>query len=172
MRSDLASITTNLVQILVERDKRVHKNKSEDSITQEDFLPWFSNSDNAKAGERERTKTKKFVGTTKNGLHSIGCSNDLQNTWTEEIWRGQRRSRSDKSADWGWDTGKCSWNDVREKLVESRTTSFPEGQVAKLQKRDHLDCRWEWWMRTKDTITQRRLTWSSYFCIMENVQIA
>ena len=38
MRSDSASITTNLVQNLIKRDKRVHKDKSEDSITQEDFF--------------------------------------------------------------------------------------------------------------------------------------
>ena len=77
MRSDLASITTILVQNLVERDNRVHREKSEDSIAQEEhFLLWFSNSGKAKTRERVRSKTKEFVATTKNGHHSLGCSND------------------------------------------------------------------------------------------------
>ena len=68
------------------------------------FLSCISNSGKAKTRVRVRTKTKEFVGTAKNGPHNIGCFNDKQNTWTEEIWRGQRDSRSDKSADRGWMT--------------------------------------------------------------------
>ena len=84
MRSDLVNITTNLVGNQVERDKRVHKDKCEDSIIQEEIvLSCLSTSSKTKARVRVRTKTKEFIGTAKNGHHSIGCSNEQQNSWTE-----------------------------------------------------------------------------------------
>ena len=71
----LASISTILVQDLVEREVKTSSLKIF-------FLSWFVK---AKTRKRVRTKTKEFVGTTKNCHHSIGCSNDKQNTWTEAM---------------------------------------------------------------------------------------
>ena len=86
LRSDLANITTILVRNLIERDKRVHKDKYEDSIIREEFvLLCLSTSSKTKARVRVRTKTKEFIGTAKNGHHNIGCSNDQQNSWTEAM---------------------------------------------------------------------------------------
>ena len=68
------------------RDKRVHKDKCEDSIIQEEFvLSCLSTPSKTKTRVRVRTKIQEFVGTAKNGLRSRGCSNEKQNTWTDEM---------------------------------------------------------------------------------------
>ena len=117
MRSDLVNITTNLVRIQVERDKRVHKDKCEDSIFQEEFvLSCLSTSSKTKARVRVRTKTKEFIGTAKNDHHSIGCSNDQQNSWTEamllerstglKIWQECRLRVGHRKVQLEWRKGK------------------------------------------------------------------
>ena len=172
MRSDFANITTILVQNLVERDKRVHKDKCEDSIVQEYFLLWFRNSGKTKTRIRVRTKIKKIDGTVKNGYHSIGCFNDKQNTWTEVmllersttlmIRQECRLRKGHRDVQLKWRKGKAfriKENDDRWRI--SMEVTETGSSVLQMRLMD----------ANVDTITQHGLTWSSYFCIMENVQI-
>ena len=86
-------------------------------------------------------------------------------------WRGQQNSRSDKSADWGWDTGKCSWNDARGKAGRIKENGVRWRTSMKVSEKESFALHMRLMDANMDTITQYRLKWSSYFCIMENVQI-